>query len=81
MNITVGCEDFLRILGRTQGVVDRRHSMAILTNLVIEAGASELAVLATDLEVSLRQTLAAKVTLEIPSIGVKVPFDGEIKLK
>lgn len=62
MNITVGCEDFLRILGRTQGVVDRRHSMAILTNLVIEAGASELAVLATDLEVSLRQTLAAKVT-------------------
>jgi len=27
------------------------------------------------------ETLAAKVTLEIPSIGVKVPFDGEIKLK
>ncbi len=62
MNITVGSEDFLRILGRTQGVVDRRHSMAILTNLVIEAGASEITVVATDLEVSLRQTLAAKVT-------------------
>jgi DNA polymerase-3 subunit beta len=62
MNITVGSEDFLRILGRTQGVVDRRHSMAILTNLVIEAGAGEIAVIATDLEVSLRQTLAAKVT-------------------
>ena len=27
------------------------------------------------------ETLAAKVTLEIPSLGVKVPFDGEIKLK
>jgi DNA polymerase-3 subunit beta len=62
MNITVGSEDFLRILGRTQGVVDRRHSMAILTNLVIEAGASEISVVATDLEVSLRQSLAAKVT-------------------
>lgn len=61
MNITVGSEDFLRILGRTQGVVDRRHSMAILTNLVIEAGASEISLVATDLEVSLRQTLAAKV--------------------
>jgi hypothetical protein len=24
---------------------------------------------------------AVKVTLEIPSLGVKVPFDGEIKLK
>jgi DNA polymerase-3 subunit beta len=62
MNITVGSEDFLRILGRTQGVVDRRHSMAILTNLVINAGAGEIAVVATDLEVSLRQSLAAKVT-------------------
>ena len=27
------------------------------------------------------ETLAAKITLEIPSIGVKVPFEGEIKLK
>jgi Family of unknown function (DUF6494) len=27
------------------------------------------------------ETLTAKVTLEIPSLGVKVPFDGEIKLK
>lgn len=27
------------------------------------------------------ETLAAKVTLEIPQLGVKVPFDGEIKLK
>ena len=62
MNITVGNEDFLKILGRTQGVVDRRHSMAILTNLVINAGASEISVVATDLEVSLRQTIAAKVT-------------------
>ena len=25
--------------------------------------------------------VAVKMTLEIPSIGVKVPFDGEIKLK
>jgi len=27
------------------------------------------------------ETLAAKVTLEIPSLGVRVPFDGEIKLQ
>jgi len=27
------------------------------------------------------ETLAAKVTLEIPSLGVTVPFAGEIKLK
>ena len=28
-----------------------------------------------------QETLAAKVTLEIPSLGVRVPFEGEIKLK
>jgi len=27
------------------------------------------------------ETFAAKVTLEIPSLGVSVPFEGEIKLK
>ena len=27
------------------------------------------------------EVLAAKMTLEIPALGVKVPFDGEIRLK
>jgi hypothetical protein len=27
------------------------------------------------------ETLDAKVTLEIPRLGVRVPFDGEIRLK
>ena len=27
------------------------------------------------------ETLAVKVTLEMPSLGLKVPFDGEIRLK
>ena len=27
------------------------------------------------------ETLAARVTLEIPGLGLKVPFDGDIKLK
>ena len=27
------------------------------------------------------ETLAARVTLEIPSLGLKVPFEGEIRLK
>ena len=27
------------------------------------------------------ETFPVKCTLEIPSLGVKVPFDGEIKLK
>ena len=27
------------------------------------------------------ETIPAKMTLEIPSLGIKVPFDGDIKLK
>ena len=27
------------------------------------------------------ETFAAKITLEIPSLGFKVPFEGEIRLK
>ena len=27
------------------------------------------------------ETLTAKVTLEVPALGLKVPFDGEIRLK
>ena len=27
------------------------------------------------------ESLGAKVTLEIPALGLKVPFEGEIKLK
>jgi hypothetical protein len=27
------------------------------------------------------ENFAVKITLEIPSLGVKVPFDGEIRLK
>ncbi len=32
-------------------------------------------------KISGAETLAAKMTLELPRLGLKVPFDGEIKLK
>ena len=32
-------------------------------------------------KISSSETLAAKMTLEVPQLGLKVPFDGEIKLK
>lgn len=61
MRIAIEREDFLRTLSRTQGVVDRRHSMAILTNVLIEADGESVAAIATDLEVSLRQRCPARV--------------------
>jgi DNA polymerase-3 subunit beta len=61
MNVTIEREAILRILGRTQGVVDKRHSMAVLTNALVEVQDKEISIVATDLEVSLKQTAPAKV--------------------
>lgn len=62
MNVTVEREALVRILARAQGVVDKRHALAMLTNILIEADDSGLSMVATDLEVSLKQLLQAKVT-------------------
>lgn len=62
MNVTVEREAFVRMLARAQGVVDKRHALAMLTNVLIEADDGRLSMVATDLEVSLRQTQAAKIT-------------------
>jgi hypothetical protein len=32
-------------------------------------------------KISGAETLAAKMTLELPQLGLRVPFDGEIKLE
>ena len=32
-------------------------------------------------KISGSETFASKITLELPALGVKVPFDGEIRLK
>ena len=61
MNVTVDRESFVRALARVQGVVDKRHALAMLTNVLVECDERSLSVVATDLEVSLRQTSAAKV--------------------
>ncbi len=61
MHVTIERETLLRILSRTQGVVDKRHAMAVLTNALIEADDSTLSVVASDLEVSLKQSSPATV--------------------
>jgi len=61
MNVTIEREAILRILSRTQGVVDKRHSMAVLTNALVEVENKAISIVATDLEVSLKQTAPAQV--------------------
>ncbi len=64
MKITVNKDNLLQILTHTQGVVDKRHSMPVLANLLLEASNGELEVIATDLEIGLKQKCEAQVQEE-----------------
>lgn len=52
MELTVRREDLAKGLGRSQSVVERRTSMPILSNVLLEAESDKLRISATDLETS-----------------------------
>ena len=53
MMIEVEKKDLLNLLGKTQNIVEKRNTMPVLVNVLLEAGEGVLKVFATDLEVSL----------------------------
>ncbi len=64
MEITVSKSEFLRELTATQGVVERKTTIPILSNYLFEAGGDKLSLTATDLDLSLRTSCNAKVKKE-----------------
>ena len=89
MEITVSKADLLKELTATQGVVERKTTIPILSNFLFEAGQDKLAITATDLDLSLRTSCAARVKKEgsctVPARKlydyVKLLGDGEISIK
>src|SRR6058998_2858723 len=89
MEITVSKFELLRELTATQGVVERKTTIPILSNFLFEAAGDKLSITATDLDLSLRTACAAKVKKEgsctIPARKlydyVKLLPDGEISIK
>src|SRR3989454_7787044 len=61
MEVTVRREDLLRGLHLVQGVVERRNTLPILANVLIEPAAEGIALTATDMEVGLRGLITAQV--------------------
>jgi DNA polymerase III subunit beta len=61
MELVVRKTDLLRELQLFQGIVERKNTIPILANVLIEAGGNEVKLLATDLEVGLRSRCAASV--------------------
>ena len=61
MELVVRKTDLLRELQLFQGIVERKNTIPILANVLIEADGDKVRLLATDLEVGLRSTCAAAV--------------------
>src|SRR6266576_5513727 len=64
MEITVSKFELLRELTATQGVVERKTTIPILSNYLLEAAGGKLSLTATDLDLSLRTSCNAKVKKE-----------------
>ena len=64
MEFTVKKFDLLEELLLTQGVVERKTTIPILSNLLFEAKGNRLSITATDLELSIRTSCEAKVKKE-----------------
>jgi len=61
MELVVGKNQLLRELQLFQGIVERKNTIPILANVLIEANGNEVRMLATDLEVALRSRCDAAV--------------------
>src|SRR6202041_2195108 len=89
MEFSVKRSDLLDELELTQDVVERKTTIPILSNLLVEAKGSTLTITATDLELSIRTSCEAKVKKEgagtIPRKKllelVRLLPDGEIKFR
>jgi DNA polymerase-3 subunit beta len=61
MKLTIKKEEILRGLQRIQGVVEKKNTMPILSNMLLIADSSGVEIIATDLEIGLRGRYAASV--------------------
>lgn len=88
MKIEIQKKDLLSLLSRTQNIVEKRNTMPILVNVLLDAQENQLKAYATDLEVSLTDSApiqikeAGKVAVSAKSLFeiTKELFDGPIQL-
>ena len=88
MRLKINKDDLLNLISRTQNIVEKRQTMPILVNILLDAQKDRLKIFATNLEVSLTDEATAivseagKVAVSAKSIFdiVKEMPDGEIEL-
>ncbi len=89
MEFTVSRADLVRELNLSQGVVEKKTTIPILSNILLEADGDRLLLTATDLELGVRSSCAAKVKKKgagtIPARRlldyVRLLPEGEVQVK
>lgn len=89
LELTISRQDLLRELTATQSVVERKTTIPILSNFLIEAEEGRITITATDLDQSIRTSCAAKVkkpgSCTIPARKlydyIKLLPDGDLSVK
>jgi len=61
MEFIIDKNEFIKVLQRIQGIVEKRNTMPILSNVLIETAAGNVTILATDLEIFIKDTCKAGV--------------------
>jgi DNA polymerase-3 subunit beta len=61
MDLTVAKKDLLRMAKRAQAVADKKSTMPVLSNVLLDASGKELVVRATDLYLSVSGSVPAEV--------------------
>ncbi|MEE9390354.1 MAG: hypothetical protein V3U91_03840, partial [Candidatus Aminicenantaceae bacterium] len=64
MKFSISKEDILEELQLLQGIVEKRNTMPILANILINASKDEIELTGTDLEVGLRTRFPAQIEEE-----------------
>lgn len=64
LDITISREELLKGISKTQSIAEKRSSMPILSNVLLETSESNLSITATDLEISFKGSYEAEVADE-----------------
>ena len=73
MEITVSRQELVKELTATQSVVERKTTIPILSNFLVEAEGERLNITATDLDQAIRTSTAAKVKKPLTMIKGALP--------
>ena len=75
MKATIERATLLRCLSHVQSVVERRNTIPILSNVLIEKQGDQLMLLATDIEIQIRTTPAGNIGAT-SSVRLRVSFSS-----